>query len=46
MKVDAAGNIFGAGPGGVYVFAPTGHLLGWFDFGGNVGKVAWGEDGR
>jgi gluconolactonase len=46
MKVDADGNIFGAGPGGVYVFSPTGEILGWFDFGGNVGNVAWGEDGR
>ena len=46
MKVDAEGNIFGAGPGGVYVFAPDGSVLGWFDFGGNVGNVAWGEDGR
>jgi len=46
MKVDAEGNIFGAGPGGVYVFSPRGELLGWFDFGGNVGNVAWGEDGH
>ena len=46
MKVDEEGNIYGAGPGGVYVFSPTGELLGWFDFGGNVGNVAWGEDGR
>jgi gluconolactonase len=46
MKVDAEGNIYGAGPGGVYVFSPAGVLLGWFDFGGNVGNVAWGEDGR
>jgi gluconolactonase len=45
MKVDRRGNIFGAGPGGVYVFAPDGTMLGWFDFGGNVGNVAWGEDG-
>jgi gluconolactonase len=45
MKVDSRGNIFGAGPGGVYVFAPDGTLLGWFDFAGNVGNVAWGEDG-
>jgi gluconolactonase len=45
MKVDREGNIFGAGPGGVYVIAPDGKLLGWFDFGGNVGNVAWGEDG-
>lgn len=45
MKVDAAGNIFGVGPGGVYTFSPEGELLGWIDFGGNVGNVAWGEDG-
>jgi len=45
MKVDRDGNIFGAGPGGVYVFSPDGALLGWLDFGGNVGNVAWGEDG-
>ncbi|MGH7526045.1 MAG: SMP-30/gluconolactonase/LRE family protein [Gemmatimonadales bacterium] len=45
MKVDRSGNIFGAGPGGVYVIAADGTLLGWFDFGGNVGNVAWGEDG-
>ena len=45
LKVDVNGNIFGAGPGGVYVFAPDGAMLGWFDFGGNVGNVAWGEDG-
>jgi gluconolactonase len=45
MKVDSQGNIFGAGPGGVYVFSPDGAMLGWFDFGGNVGNVAWGGDG-
>lgn len=45
MKADARGNLFAVGPGGVYVFDPTGVLLGWLDFGGNVGNVAWGEDG-
>jgi gluconolactonase len=45
MKVDVGGNIFSAAPGGVYVIARDGALLGWFDFGGNVGNVAWGEDG-
>ncbi|HEY8256367.1 MAG TPA: SMP-30/gluconolactonase/LRE family protein [Gemmatimonadales bacterium] len=45
MKVDQNGNIFAAGPGGVYVLAPDGAILGWFDFGGNVGNVAFGEDG-
>ena len=45
LKVDAQGNVFGAGPGGVYVFSPAGELLGWIDFDVNVGNVAWGEDG-
>jgi gluconolactonase len=45
MKVDVDGNIFGVGPGGVYVFTPQGTLLGWIDFAGNVGNVAWGEGG-
>jgi gluconolactonase len=45
LKVDARGNVFGVGPGGVYLFSPAGELLGWIDFGGNVGNVAWGEDG-
>ena len=45
LKVDARGNIFAAGPGGVYVFTAKGTLLGWFDLGSSVGNVAWGEDG-
>ena len=45
MKVDAWGNLFAVGPGGLYVFAPDATLLGWIDIGGNVGNVAWGEDG-
>jgi gluconolactonase len=45
MKVDVKGNLFSVGPGGVYVFSRNGTLLGWFDFGGNVGNVAWGEEG-
>ena len=45
LKVDARGNLVAVGPGGVYVFTPDARLLGWLDFGGNVGNVAWGEDG-
>jgi len=45
MKVDKSGNIFGAGPGGIYVIAPDGALLGRFDFGVATGNCAWGEDG-
>lgn len=45
MKVDKAGNIFAAGPGGVYVFAPDSTHLGTIDLGAATGNVAWGEDG-
>ncbi len=45
MKVDEHGNIFGAGPGGLYIIAPDGTILGRFDFGVPIGNCAWGEDG-
>lgn len=45
MKIDREGNIFGAGPGGIYVIAPDGTHLGSIDLGGPTGNVAWGEDG-
>jgi len=45
LKVDAQGNLFGAGPGGIYVIAPDGTVLGRFDFGVATGNCAWGEDG-
>ena len=45
LKVDERGNIFGAAPGGLYVIAPDGTLLGSFDFGTATGNCAWGEDG-
>lgn len=45
LKVDGQGNIFGAGPGGIYVIAPDGTLLGRFHFGVATGNCAWGEDG-
>lgn len=45
MKVDMRGNIFGAAPGGVYIFAPDGKQIGIFDLGTATGNCAWGEDG-
>lgn len=45
MKVDRLGNIFAAGPGGVYVIGPDGAHLGTIDLGAPTGNVAWGEDG-
>jgi gluconolactonase len=45
MKVDRLGNIFTAGPGGVYVIGPDGAHLGTIDLGAPTGNVAWGKDG-
>jgi gluconolactonase len=45
MKVDAAGNLFATGPGGVLVFAPDGTHLGTFATGQATANCAWGEDG-
>ncbi len=45
MKVDREGNIFAAGPGGLYIIAPDGALLGNIDLGVATGNCAWGNDG-
>ena len=45
MKVDRQGNIYGAGPGAIYILSANGDILGRFDFGVAVGNCAWGEDG-
>jgi gluconolactonase len=45
MKVDAAGNLFASGPGGILVFAPDGTHLGTFATGQATANCAWGEDG-
>ena len=45
LKVDAFGNIYAAAPGGLFIIAPDGALLGRFDLGTATGNCAWGEDG-
>ncbi len=45
LKLDRQGNIFGAGPGGVHVFAADGTRLGRIETGVKTGNLAWGEDG-
>ena len=45
MKVDKHGNLFGAGPGGVYVFTPNGAHLGTIETGVRTSNVNWGDDG-
>ena len=45
LKVDANGNLFATGPGGVIVFAPDGTHLGTLSTGEATSNCAWGEDG-
>lgn len=46
MKVDAAGNVFACGPGGVYVFHADGTLLGVLHTGVATSNCAFGADLR
>lgn len=45
MKVDAAGNIFATGPGGVYIFTSDGRHLGTIDTGEPTANCGWGGNG-
>jgi gluconolactonase len=45
LRVDAAGHLFAAGPGGVYVFAPDGTHLGTLRTGRATSNVSFGGDG-
>jgi gluconolactonase len=45
MKVDALGNVFSTGPGGVLVLSPAGKHLGTVLTDNNTGNCAWGDDG-
>jgi gluconolactonase len=45
LKVDRRGNVFVAGPGGIYVLAPDGTHLGSFLTGVATSNSAWGGDG-
>jgi gluconolactonase len=45
MKVDAQGNLWTTGPGGVLIITPEGKHLGTVLTGQNTGNCAWGEDG-
>jgi len=46
IKVDEKGNLYGAGPGGVWVFSPEGKHLGTFKIPEKVANLNWGGDGR
>jgi gluconolactonase len=45
LKIDAKGNLFATGPGGVLVFSPDGKHLGTLRTGEATANVAWGDDG-
>jgi gluconolactonase len=45
MKVDAKGNLFATGPGGVLVLSPDGKHLGTIVTGVPTANCAWGDDG-
>jgi gluconolactonase len=45
LKLDKNGNLFGARPGGVSIFAPDGTHLGSIETGLPTSNIAWGDDG-
>lgn len=43
MKIDKSGNLYSAGPGGVWIFSKDGKHLGTIRVPENVGNLAWGD---
>ncbi len=43
MKVDVQGNVWATGPGGVYILAPDGTLLGMIETFDRTANCAFGE---
>jgi len=46
MKVDSLGNVYGSGPGGVWVFSPDGKHLGTIKPPETPANCNWGDDGK
>jgi len=46
MKVDFLGNVYGSGPGGVWVFSPQGEHLGTIKPPETPANCNWGDDGK
>ncbi len=46
LKLDSKGNLYGTGPGGVWVYSPEGKLLGKIKPPEIPANLAWGEDGK
>jgi gluconolactonase len=45
LKVDARGDLWATGPGGVHIYAPDGQRLGILATGEATANCAWGDDG-
>jgi gluconolactonase len=46
MKVDSQGNVYGTGPGGVWIFSPAGKHIGTIKPGETPANVGWADDGK
>ncbi|MBV8708420.1 MAG: SMP-30/gluconolactonase/LRE family protein, partial [Acidobacteriaceae bacterium] len=46
MKVDAQGNLYCAGPGGIWIFSPEGKHLGTIKMPEVTANCNWGDDGK
>jgi gluconolactonase len=46
LKVDVEGNVYSTGPGGVWIFSPSGKLLGRISVPETATNLAWGESDR
>ena len=44
MKIDSEGNVYVTGPGGIWVFDPSGNELGRIDVPEVTGNLAWGDE--
>jgi gluconolactonase len=46
MKVDSKGNVYGSGPGGIWIFSPEGKHLGTIKPTETPANCNWGDDGK
>jgi gluconolactonase len=46
LKVDSNGNVYCAGPDGIWIISPHGKYLGRIKTPEHAANIAWGEDGR
>jgi gluconolactonase len=46
IKVDMQGNLYGAGPGGIWIFSPAGKHVASLSIPERVGNLAWGDSDR